>query len=89
MGELHIYPPIGPMALTGTYMIKSRRMRWAGHVARLGRGQVLTGFWWGHPIEREDSGVDETIILKWIFKKWDEAWTGFISLKIVTGSWLL
>ena len=27
---------------------KSRRMRWAGHVACMGRGQVLTGFWWGN-----------------------------------------
>jgi hypothetical protein len=26
-------------------VIKSRRMRWTGHVARMGRGQVLTGFW--------------------------------------------
>jgi hypothetical protein len=26
-------------------VIKSRRMRWAGHVARMGRGQVFTGFW--------------------------------------------
>jgi len=28
-------------------VIKSRRMRWAGHVARMGRGEVYTGFWWG------------------------------------------
>jgi hypothetical protein len=26
-------------------VIKSRRMRWAGHVARMGRGEVHTGFW--------------------------------------------
>jgi hypothetical protein len=26
-------------------VIKSRRMRWAGHVARTGRGEVFTGFW--------------------------------------------
>jgi len=24
--------------------VKSRRMRWAGHVARMGRGEVCTGF---------------------------------------------
>jgi hypothetical protein len=24
--------------------IKSRRMGWAGHVARMGRGEVFTGF---------------------------------------------
>jgi hypothetical protein len=28
--------------------IKSRRMRWAGHVARMGRAEVYTGFWWGN-----------------------------------------
>jgi hypothetical protein len=28
-------------------MIKSRRMSWAGHVARMGRGEAYTGFWWG------------------------------------------
>ena len=27
-------------------VIKSRRMRWAGHVARMGREEVYTGFWW-------------------------------------------
>jgi hypothetical protein len=25
-------------------VVKSRRMRWAGHVAPMGRGEVLTGF---------------------------------------------
>jgi hypothetical protein len=29
--------------------IKSMRMRWAGHVARMGRGWVFTGFWYGGP----------------------------------------
>jgi hypothetical protein len=27
-------------------VIKSRRMRWAGHVARAGRGALCTGIWW-------------------------------------------
>jgi hypothetical protein len=27
-------------------VIKSRRMRWASHVARTGREEVYTGFWW-------------------------------------------
>jgi hypothetical protein len=38
------------------------------------RGEVHTGFWWGDLREGnhlEDPGVDERIILKWIFKKWD------------------
>ena len=46
-------------------VIKSRGMRWAGHVARMGRGEVYTGFWWGNLSERdhlEDPGVDGSII---------------------------
>jgi len=34
-------------------------------------GEVI---WWGNVRERdhlEDPGVDETIILRWIFTKWD------------------
>ena len=27
-------------------MIKSRRMRWAEHVERMGREEECTGFWW-------------------------------------------
>ena len=26
-------------------VVKSRRMRWAGYVARMGRGEGCTGFW--------------------------------------------
>jgi hypothetical protein len=55
-------------------VIKSRRMRWAGHVARMGKGEVRTGFWRGNLRKRDrwgDRGVDGRIILGWIFKKWD------------------
>jgi hypothetical protein len=34
-------------------VIKSRRMRWAGHVARMGMGEVFTGFWLGDPKVRD------------------------------------
>jgi hypothetical protein len=34
-------------------MIKSRRMRWAGHVARMGRRGMHVGYWWGNQKERD------------------------------------
>ena len=57
-------------------VIKSVRLRWAGHVALWRRGGVHTGFWWGNLGEwdhLEDRGVDGRIILKWILEKWDGA----------------
>jgi hypothetical protein len=33
-------------------VIKSRRMRWAGHVVRMGIGEVRTWFWWRNLRER-------------------------------------
>jgi len=69
--------------------IKSRTMRWAGHVTRVGRGEVRTGFWWGNLRERdnlENPGVDGRIILRWIFRKrYVGVWTGLIWLRIGTG----
>ena len=53
---------------------KSRRIRWAGHVASMGRGEVYTGIWCGGLRERDhlkDPGVDGRIILRWIFMKWN------------------
>jgi hypothetical protein len=52
--------------------IKLRRMRWAGHVARMGRGEAHTGFCWGNLKERhhlEVPGVNGRVILRWIFRK--------------------
>jgi hypothetical protein len=46
-------------------VIKSRRMRWVGHVARM--GEVFTGFWLGSRKARdhwEDLGVGGRIIIK-------------------------
>jgi len=34
-------------------VIKSRRMRWAGHVARMGEERVFIGSWWGSRGERD------------------------------------
>jgi len=61
-------------------VIKSRRMRWAGHVARMGEERVCIGVWWVNRRERdnwEDLGVDEWIILGRISRRWDVGiWTG-------------
>jgi hypothetical protein len=50
-------------------VIKSRRMRWAGHVARTGEGRgVYRVFWLGAPKVRdhwEDLGVGGRITLSW------------------------
>jgi hypothetical protein len=49
-------------------VIKSRRMRWAGHVARKGTGKVFTEFWLGRPKARDDwkdLGVGGRITLRW------------------------
>jgi hypothetical protein len=68
-------------------VVKSR-MRWAGHVACMGRGEVCTGFWWGSLRERDylgDPEVDGRIILRWTFRKWDVGlWTGWSGLRIGT-----
>jgi hypothetical protein len=69
-------------------VIKSRRMRWTGHVARKGRGDAYSGFRLGNLIERghlRDPGIDMRI-LRWIFRKWDvRLWTESIWLSIGTG----
>jgi hypothetical protein len=53
-------------------VINSRRLIWAGDVARVGRGGVRTGSRWGNLRERDhlkDPGVDGMIILRWIIDK--------------------
>jgi hypothetical protein len=47
-------------------MIKSRMMRWAGHVARMGETGMHIGYWWESQKEREhqeDQDVGGWIIL--------------------------
>jgi hypothetical protein len=34
-------------------IINSRRMRWAGHVARMGRREMNIGYWWESQKERD------------------------------------
>jgi hypothetical protein len=55
-------------------VIKSSRMRWAEHVARMGEGRGAYRIFVGDLREGdhlEDPGVDGKIILEWIFMKWD------------------
>jgi hypothetical protein len=71
------------------WVIKSRIIRWAGHVARLGEGRCV--YWvlvenlreiyhWGDP------DVDGSIILRWIFRKCAVGfWTGLSWLRIEIG----
>ena len=50
-------------------------------------GEVYTGFWWGNPRERdhlEDQDVDGRIILKRMFKTWDEGHGQLTWLRIGT-----
>jgi hypothetical protein len=50
-------------------MIKSRRMRWAGYVARMGSRGMHVGYWWKSQKQRdqwEDQEVGGSIILEWI-----------------------
>jgi len=61
-------------------VIKSRRMRWAGHLARIGEERGCIGSWWGNRRERDhwgDLGIDGWIILGRISRRWDVGiWTG-------------
>jgi len=67
-------------------VIKSRRMRWAGHVARMGEEMVVYRILVGKPEGRGDLGVDGWIILGWIARRWDVGiWTGLGWPRIETG----
>jgi len=70
-------------------VVKSRRMRWAGHVARMGEDKVVHRVLVGKPEGKKPLGgqdVDGMIILRWIFRKLEGVvGTGWSWLRIGTG----
>jgi hypothetical protein len=68
---------------------KTRRMRWAGYVARMGLEEAGTGLWWESLRERVhlvDAGLAGMIIFRRNFKECDVVvWTGLSWLMIKTG----
>ena len=70
-------------------VIKSRRMRWAGQVARMGDERGVYRVLWGNRRERDHWGdleVDRWIILGCISRRWDMGiWTGLGWPGIETG----
>ena len=54
-------------------VVKSKRMRWTGHVARMGEGRGVRRVLVGKPEGKRPLGRPRLrwgIILRWIFKKW-------------------
>jgi hypothetical protein len=74
-------------------IIKSRRMRWADHVARMGKRRMRIVYWWESQRGKdhyENQDVDVWIILGWILERWvGVMWTGLVWLRIGTGGELL
>jgi len=70
-------------------VVKSRRMRLAGHVARMGERRGVHRVLVGKPEGKShwgDPDVDGRIILKWIFRKWEGILgTGWSWLRIGRG----
>jgi hypothetical protein len=53
-------------------VMKWRIVRWAGHVACMGRGEAYADFWWGNLRDGDhlgDLGIDGKVIIRWVFKK--------------------
>ena len=60
-------------------VVKSRRTRWAGHMARMGEGRGVHRVLVGNPEGRNhwgDPGVDGRITLRRTFRKWE----GFLGI---------
>jgi hypothetical protein len=70
-------------------VVKSRRMKWVGHVARMGEGRGVQRVLMGRPEGKRPLGRPRHrwgIILRWIFRKWEGfVGTGESWLRIGTG----
>ena len=69
-------------------VVKSRRMRRTGHVARMGEGRVFHRVLVGKPEGKRPLGrpdVDGRTILRWIFRKWEGVENEWSWLRIGTG----
>ena len=74
-------------SINSTRMIQSRILRWARNVTRMGERRDGYRVLVGKTRERDRLGYQDSkgmIIIKCNFKKWDEAWTGLIWLRIGT-----
>ena len=76
-------------SLNIVWVIKSRRLRWAGHVAHMGEERGCIGSCWGNRREGDcwvDLDVDGWIILRRVSRRWDVGiWTGLGWPRIETG----
>ena len=74
-------------------IIKSRRMRWAGHLACTEENRNAYRVWVGKPELRghlKGLGIEESIILRLMLKKQDgKVWAGLLWLSIGTSGRLL
>jgi hypothetical protein len=54
-------------------MMKSRRMRWPGHMPRMGRrGMHVGGYWWEERKKETTRAIEDVggwIILKWVLDR--------------------
>jgi len=67
--ETVVYPVMVRYVLRAEITI---RIRWAGHVARMGEERGCLGSWWGSRRERDHRGglgADGWIILGWISRR--------------------
>jgi hypothetical protein len=69
-------------------VLESRTMRWAGDVACIREKRDVYMVWWGTlrgRVSLGDPRLDEKLILRCIFRKWDVGvWTGSSWLRIGT-----